>query len=911
MGVTDLLAVAPSRRGHFVIRIVAILISGCALVGPAMAIEAVSLSDRASEISLSHTQQWGELGIDAAASQKGRRGSPLRIGERTFPTGLGHHASGEITVELGGRYAEFRAWVGVQWQGGRRGSVVFRVVGDGQTLFEAGPMSDSDAAKRVEVGVKGVRELRLVAGDGGDGIACDMANWAEAACVGDPDSPVVGAAKITMNGRGAIPSDAAAGGLSVVAPATGPQMLLLTPRKQFLADVRCDEEAVITTTIDNLKRALRVKARAEIEGPGEAEIVISAGEERAVRRLSRGQVADLVVGPTTSGAAEITIAIKGLAEETVVRLRDLRFAHGDEDSDLRLQFGSSAGELPPPELANFRTRLERHVIEWDWRMQDGIGTRREERTWAQAIDLIFSRGDRLIGDMARSGGPPADLVAEWKDLRRRCAELTAAGGRGTPRIDLENAWEKLWRRAHEVRRAIAFSNPLAKTGPIAFVKNVPSSLSHQLTQYSGRRARPGGGIFVLDAPGDSMAARRLGSLTVGSYQNLDVSWDGREILFSFCRTDEGRVDWRANVAQFYHLFRMAADGSGLRQLTAGSHDNFGPRELPDGNIVFLSTRRGGFHRCGRGPCPVYTLTIAKRDGGEPRVISFHETHEWHPAVMNDGRIIYTRWDYVDRNAVHYQQLWTTRPDGTGARAFYGNNTLNPVGVWEARAIPNSNRIMATAAAHHAMTAGSIILLDIARGVDGLEPISRLTRDALFPESESAVQRWHAVAGVTAQPRLSAEERRWPGHCYRTPYPLSEDCFLASYSFESLVGEPEANRPNMFGIYLVDRFGNKELIYRDMSIGSLWAMPLRARSRPPAMLSTVAGGTADEGTFFMQDVDESWPQVAEERGVIKELRILQVLPKTTPHANTPRVGLANASPGKQVLGTVPVASDGSA
>lgn len=911
MGVTDLLVAASSRRGHFVIRIVAIAIGGCGLIGHAMAMDAVSLSDRASGISLSHSQQWGELGIDTAAAQKGRGGSPLRIGERTFATGLGHHANGEIAIGLQGHYAEFRAWVGVQWQGGRRGSVVFRVVGDGQTLFEAGPMSDSDPAKRVEVGVKGVRELRLIAGDGGDGIACDMANWADAVCVRDPNSPVIGEARITANGREAIPSDAAAGGLSVVAPETGPQMLLLIPQKAFLVDVRRDEEVVVATTINNLKRPLKVMAQVEVEGSGEAEVAISAGEGRAVRRLLVGESADLVAGPATSGAANLTIAIKGLAGETVVRLRDLRFSHGDEDSDLRLQFGSSAGELPPPELANFRPALERHVIEWDWRMQDGIGTPREERTWAQATDLTLSRGDRLIRDLARSRGPSAGLMAEWKTLRRRYEELTGAGDRETERIDLETEWEKLWRRAHEVRRAIAFSNPLAKTGPVAFVKNVPSAFSHQLTQYSGRCARPGGGIFVLDAPGDSMAARRLSSLPVGSCQNLDVSWDGREILFSFCRTEEGRIDWRTNATQFYHLFSMAADGSGLRQLTEGSYDDFAPRELPDGNIVFLSTRRGGFHRCGRGPCPVYTLAIANRDGGEPRVISFHETHEWDPAVMNDGRIIYTRWDYVDRHAVHYQQLWTARPDGTGARAFYGNNTLNPVGVWEARAIPNSNRIMATAAAHHAMTAGSIILLDVTRGVDGLEPISRLTRDALFPESESAVQRWHAVAGVTAQPRLSAEERRWPGHCYRTPCPLSEDYFLVSYSFEPLVGEPEANRPNMFGIYLADRFGNKELIYRDVSIGSLWAMPLRARQRPPAMLSTVSAGATNEGTFFMQDVDESWPQLAEERGVIKELRILQVLPKTTPHANSPRVGLANASPGKQVLGTVPVESDGSA
>jgi hypothetical protein len=302
--------------------------------------------------------------------------------------------------------------------------------------------------------------------------------------------------------------------------------------------------------------------------------------------------------------------------------------------------------------------------------------------------------------------------------------------------------------------------------------------------------------------------------------------------------------------------------------------------------------------------------VAKSDGSAPRVISFHETHEWDPAVLNDGRVVYTRWDYVDRHAVHYQQLWTVRPDGTSVAAFYGNNTLNPVGVWEAQSVPDSNLVMATAAAHHAMTAGSIILLDVSRGIDGLKPITRLTPDALFPESEARVQRWHATAGIEEAPAEPVEQQRWPGHCYRTPFPLSQDYFLAAYSYDALIGEPHANPANMFGLYLIDRFGNKELLYRDPSIGSLWPMPLRARRRPPIYASIAEQETSPEGTFFLQNVYESWPPIPRENR-IPQLRIIQVLPKTTPHANTPKVGLANASPGKQVLGTVPVEKDGSA
>jgi cytochrome c553 len=310
---------------------------------------------------------------------------------------------------------------------------------------------------------------------------------------------------------------------------------------------------------------------------------------------------------------------------------------------------------------------------------------------------------------------------------------------------------------------------------------------------------------------------------------------------------------------------------------------------------------------------VYTLALADGDGSNPHTISYHETQEWDPSVLCDGRVVYTRWDYVDRNAVFYQQLWSVRPDGSDVRIFYGNNTLNPVGIWEAKAVPGSGRIMATAAAHHAMTGGSIILIDPTCGVDGPEPITRLTPDALFPESEAPLYQtptsnWHSPIGVKQPLEVPVEAKRWPGHCYRAGYPFSEDYFLAAYSFDRLIGEPTFNRPNMFGLYLVDRFGNKELLYRDLNISTIWAMPLVARPKPVELPSLVQSEKS-EGTFFLQNVYDSWPSL--EAGTVKRLRIVQVLPKSTPHANTPPVGAANASPGKQVLGTVPVEEDGSA
>ena len=522
-----------------------------------------------------------------------------------------------------------------------------------------------------------------------------------------------------------------------------------------------------------------------------------------------------------------------------VSWQNLRLARGNREFPVGVAWTpGDAGRFPPPVLPPLRPAIEEALVEWDWRMQDGIGTERAASTYAAAIERTLDRGQTLIEDLRTAGTDLAAASARWNGLRTQWEQLVASG-------TIEGAkGVKLWREVHAERRRIALANPLARTGPLIFVKQVPSLFSHQLTEYTGNCARPGGGIFVLEEPGTSMRCRALTEqMPTGCFQFADVSYDGRRVLFAFCNVDSVAPNRELHLNRFFHLYEVAADGSGMRQLTAADADDFAPRYLPDDKIVFISTRRGGFHRCGQGPCFVHTLARSNSDGSDPHPISFHETHEWDPSVLHDGRVLYTRWDYVDRNAVHYQQLWTARPDGSDVRIYYGNNTLNPVGVWEAQPIPGSQRVMATAAAHHAMTAGSIILLDVTRGVDGLRPITRLTPDALFPESEAPVARlgpgaWHAPEGVNGSLRVPPEAVRWPGHCYKSPQPLSEKYFLAAYSFDRLLGEPDANPPNMFGLYLVNAFGNKELIYRDLNLSSLW--PIRLAPRPkPATVPTVA------------------------------------------------------------------------
>jgi hypothetical protein len=266
---------------------------------------------------------------------------------------------------------------------------------------------------------------------------------------------------------------------------------------------------------------------------------------------------------------------------------------------------------------------------------------------------------------------------------------------------------------------------------------------------------------------------------------------------------------------------------------------------------------------------------------------------WTPSVANDGRILYTRWDYIDRFNGHFFSLWSTNPDGTNPQLVYGNYTVRPQVVNEAVAIPNSQKLLAVAAAHHSNLGGSLLLLDRTRGTEEHAPLTRLTPEVPFPETEA-----------------------WANHYYTNPWPLSEQHYLVTWSDRKLppharVDDAQNNPVNGMGIYLYDALGNQELLHRDPEISSSNPIPIRPRAKAPAYAGGLPEGKpiSQEGKFLLQDVYQGLPGVP--RGAIKSLRIVGVPPKVQPHMNTPNLGVSSEDPGKFVLGTVPVESDGSA
>ncbi len=532
------------------------------------------------------------------------------------------------------------------------------------------------------------------------------------------------------------------------------------------------------------------------------------------------------------------------------------------------------------------------------------------------LDVVLRRTRALLENIRRM--PAArDLSSEARQLDMVVSQAGAD----------EAKRRALFAQVCLLRRQIAFANPLLNFDKLIFITRNFGPFNewqgdHMVWQRYGRNAFPGGatgGLYVLEntfgtkptvsnvlASANAVCAngRFAGrKLPPGGFLSPSLSYDGKTVVFAY--TPKGDPENQT----FFHLYKVNVDGTGLTQLTDGPFNDFDPCWLPSGRIAFISERRGGNGRCFEaGPVLSYNLTSMNADGSDITLLSYHETNEWSPAVDNNGMIVYTRWDYIDRGFNQAHHPWITTPDGRDARALHGNYRVSPrLGPFmeiDLRPIPGSSKLMATATGHHYQAYGSLVLIDPNLPDDNaVGPIKRLTPEALFPEAETP-------------------EKGGP-QPYATAWPLSEDYWLCVYDAQASATKGPANH---YGIYLVDAFGNRELLWQVPGISCLSPIPLRPRPTPPTITHATAVGvpretkesasstaeaaqTAPVSVINVYDSRHPWPRET----VIKALRIYQLLPRpaSAPLLNAPKIGYASGAGARAVLGTVPVEADGSA
>jgi len=371
------------------------------------------------------------------------------------------------------------------------------------------------------------------------------------------------------------------------------------------------------------------------------------------------------------------------------------------------------------------------------------------------------------------------------------------------------------------------------------------------------------------------------------------------------------------------IYEVRSDGTGLKRLTPADYpdlDYFDACYLPDGRVILCSTSGYIGLPCLNGNGQVASLYLLDPATKALQQLTFDQDSDNDPTILNDGRVLYQRWEYSDIPHYFARRRMTMNPDGTGQLAMHGSNSWFPTAFRFARAVPDHpTRLVGVISGHHDHgDCGRLALLDpgLANaypfrfrpttkewGVEG-EPIA-VTPDVLPAEQTGFLQlipgHGETVSGTVCDAIINDVYRKEHPALTTHPYPLSSKYFLVSM---------KPTPQSLWGIYLVDVFDNATLIAEIEGAGLFEPQPLRSRACPPVMPDKIKPGrrTAD---VHVADVYAGPGLRGVPRGTVKRLRIFSYHFGYNAKAGFPLVGTQAGWDVKRVLGTATVEPDGSA
>ena len=352
------------------------------------------------------------------------------------------------------------------------------------------------------------------------------------------------------------------------------------------------------------------------------------------------------------------------------------------------------------------------------------------------------------------------------------------------------------------------------------------------------------------------------------YPNL--SWDARTLVFSMRENFE---------TDSYYLYTMDMATRRVRQITfpivtggkALPVADCEPAFLPDGHIVFTSTRDMHIADCWyRAGGNIYCCDA---DGGSIRRLTFDQLMSNNPQVLNDGRIVFTRWEYNDRNALFAHPLISMNPDGTAQTVYYGNYSMFPAAIIHAHGIPGSQKAIAVIAGHHSIYKGKLGLIDRTQGMlagKGIEFVNtklsgdpgRESADFVKPEPPDP-SRPHLDFKIDVFGQFGPQ--------YSHPYAFDEENYLCSFCPEGYLPPFGPFNPPL-GVYYMKPDGVRELLAFDDWQGTGQAIPVVARPRP-FLRASLVNPRDNYGVYTIQDVYQGPGLAGIARGTAKKLRVV--------------------------------------
>jgi hypothetical protein len=352
------------------------------------------------------------------------------------------------------------------------------------------------------------------------------------------------------------------------------------------------------------------------------------------------------------------------------------------------------------------------------------------------------------------------------------------------------------------------------------------------------------------------------------YPNL--SWDARTLVFSMRENFE---------TDSYYLYTMDMATRRVRQITFPILKDGKPLPvadceptfLPDGRIVFTSTRDVHISDCWyRAGGNIYCCDA---DGGNIRRLTFDQLMTNHPQVLEDGRVVFTRWEYNDRSALFTHPLIAMNPDGTAQMEYYGNNSMFPAAIIHARGIPGSQKAIALIAGHHSIYKGKLGLIDRNQGIQagrGIEFVNTKLNGAPGRELADFIR---PEPPDSARPYLDLKIDVFGqfGPQYSHPYAFDEENYLCSFCPEGYLPPFGPFNPPL-GVYYMKPDGVRELLAFDDWQGTGLAIPVMARTPPPVRASLVRPRD-NNGVYTVQDVYQGPGLAGIPRGTAKKLRVV--------------------------------------
>lgn len=507
-------------------------------------------------------------------------------------------------------------------------------------------------------------------------------------------------------------------------------------------------------------------------------------------------------------------------------------------------------------------------VQMDWLTQDGPGRMEDwvpgSHDGKRDVETLLSARKDASVERAMIERVMTELGSERSGVESRLKALVVANAGPEDR-----RWLDLYVDACKARRLARLQPLLKATKQVIFTK-LPTfgrdSGIYIITENQGAHSKTALCSLDLSPELDGRFATIKTMIDAkDGIRDPEVSYDAKRLLFAW-RTSGTKPELN------YQIHEMELATGKTRQLTTDETygASFEPCYLPDGNIMFNSSRIVQHITCGWGDCS--NLFVMNKDGKYARRVGFDQTNTAWPHVLDDGRVIFTRRDYNDRGQVWAHKLFQMNPDGTAQMEYYGNNSFHPTTFQHARGIPGTDKVISVIGGYHTTQGGKLATVDLQEGRQEPDGVR------LIPSREKPVMK-----------QTSGDNYGKEGDQYQFPFPIDKDSFLVCYSLGGLLYPNNSacgrNDSEMrYGIYFMTMDGRRELLAADPDISCLQPVPVMPR-KVPHVRPNMVDYTKDTAICAVSDVYYGQSMQGIPRGTVKKLRVVEIKYKPLTNGGT--------------------------